>query len=356
MQDLPRVSAPGRICLFGEHQDYLGLPVVAATVNLRILVNATPRSDRRILVRMPDIYAEEEIDPGVEQVYRGERDYLRSAFDVLRRMGLSWSHGFDAEIRSGIPINAGVSSSSALTVMWIKFLAGAADNPPAFSAEDLARLGSQAEVVEFGEPGGMMDHYCAALGGLLWIDTRPPFQVKRLAANLDGFVIGNSLEPKATLETLAQNRSEVSEGVARLKHVMPAFDLATTPLADVEGLFKYLQPASAKRVRANLVNRNITVEAQRAIADDDTVKLGHLLTLHHAQLRDGLDLSTPKIERMLEAAREAGALGGKINGSGGGGTMFAYAPGRQEAVAAAIEREGGVPHIVTIDEGARIDS
>jgi len=239
--------------------------------------------------------------------------------------------------------------------MWLRFLLETADQPPRYAAEDLARWGYQAEVTEFGEPGGMMDHYCAALGGLLCIDTRPPFAAQSIDADLDGFVIGNSLEPKATLETLAQTRRDVTDGIARLHEVMPAFDLTCTPLAEVEGLFKYLHAGPARRLRANLVNRNITVEARRALAEGDHVKIGHLLTLHHAQLRDGLDLSTPKIERMIEASLAAGAVGAKINGSGGGGTMFAFAPGHQQEVAEAIRREGGDPHIVRIDEGARTD-
>jgi galactokinase len=349
------VSAPGRICLFGEHQDYLGLPVVAAAVDLRIGVEAAPREDGLLIIEMPDTGETAEIDPAAEQVYTHHRDYLRSSVNVLRRAGARWSRGYSAVMRSTIPINAGVSSSSAMTVMWLRFLLQIADNPPAFAPEDLARWGYEAEVAEFGDPGGMMDHYCAALGGLLSIDTRSPFDAEQIGVALDGFVIGHSREPKATLETLAQTRREVTDGLARMKEVLPSFDLACTPLAEVEGLFKYLQSASAKRLRANLVNRNITIEARRALMDRDEVKIGHLLTLHHAQLRDGLGLSTPKIERMLEASRAAGALGGKINGSGGGGTMFAYAPGRQRTVAEAIEREGGIPYVVRIGEGARID-
>jgi galactokinase len=351
----PRASSPGRICLFGEHQDYLGLPVVAAAVDLRIGVEATPRGDGQLVVEMPDTAESAEIDPSTEQSYAHHRDYLRSAVNVLRRGGVRWSRGYTAVMRSTIPINAGVSSSSAMTVMWLRFLLAVADNPPDFTPDDLARWGYEAEVAEFGDPGGMMDHYCTALGGLLWIDTRPPFGAEPMETWLDGFVIGHSLEPKATLETLARIRREVTDGLTRMKEVMPSFDLACTPLAEVEGLFKYLQPAPARRLRANLVNRNITNEARRALDDGDEVKIGHLLTLHHAQLRDGLDLSTPKIERMLDASLAAGALGGKINGSGGGGTMFAYAPARQGAVAEAIRQEGGVPYIVRIDEGVRLD-
>jgi galactokinase len=54
---------------------------------------------------------------------------------------------------------------------------------------------------------------------------------------------------------------------------------------------------------------------------------------------------------MLDAALAAGALGGKINGSGGGGCMFVYAPTHTEAIAEAIEREGGKAYIVSVDVG-----
>jgi len=59
---------------------------------------------------------------------------------------------------------------------------------------------------------------------------------------------------------------------------------------------------------------------------------------------------------MLQAALRTGALGGKINGSGGGGCMFAYAPGEPEKVARAIEEEGGKAYIIKIDSGLRINT
>ncbi len=76
---------------------------------------------------------------------------------------------------------------------------------------------------------------------------------------------------------------------------------------------------------------------------------------HHAVLRDVQGISTPKIERMMKAALKAGAYGGKINGSGGGGCMFVYAPEEPESVAAAIEREGGKAYVVRVDEGTRVE-
>ena len=75
---------------------------------------------------------------------------------------------------------------------------------------------------------------------------------------------------------------------------------------------------------------------------------------HHSRLRDHLNVSTPKIEAMIDAANEAGAVGCKINGSGGGGCMFAYAPGKASTVADAIESVGGKAFLINADEGTKI--
>jgi len=81
------VSAPGRICLFGEHQDYLGLDVVAAAVGLRITVSGERRKDRTFVIDLPDVGAREEIVLAGELAYANKRDYLRSGLNVLRRAG-----------------------------------------------------------------------------------------------------------------------------------------------------------------------------------------------------------------------------------------------------------------------------
>ena len=87
----------------------------------------------------------------------------------------------------------------------------------------------------------------------------------------------------------------------------------------------------------------------------DHKRIGALLTEHQGILRDILKISTPKIDRMMDEALNAGALGGKINGSGGGGCMFAYAPENAERVAEAVGRAGGKAYIVMVDEGTRVD-
>ncbi len=348
-------SAPGRVCLFGEHQDYLGLPVVAAAISLRISAEAEPAADGLLHIELPDIGESAVIDPNAPQEYQTRRDYLRSCVAVLQRRGCSWPRGYRVRISGSIPIRAGVSSSSAMVVMWIRFLLSISNDPAPIEAEELARLGHMAEVVEFGEPGGMMDHFCAAMGGLLIISTVPPYGAERIEADLDGIVLGDSLEPKATIETLARVRSEVGEGIRLMRERLPGFDLAHASLEEAEPHLSAIPQGPARRLRANLVNRDLTRAAIADLRKGDLSRLGPLLLAHHEQLRDGLDLSTPKVERMLGAALAAGAQGGKINGSGGGGCMYVYAPGRSDAAAEAIRSVGGVPLVVSVAPGARSD-
>ena len=49
------ISTPGRICLFGEHQDYLGLPVIAMAISLRANIVGEKRQDRKIIIHKQDL-------------------------------------------------------------------------------------------------------------------------------------------------------------------------------------------------------------------------------------------------------------------------------------------------------------
>ncbi|MCE5217166.1 hypothetical protein LLH03_09080 [bacterium] len=354
------VSAPGRICLFGEHQDFLGLSVIAASIDLDIRITGSPRRDCIFAVRMPDLTGREpDFDlfcDSQELPYRNNRDYLRSATNVLHRLGLPMERGFDCEIRGTIPINAGTSSSSALTIAWLAFLLYSQRGQLQESPSQIAHLGYQAEVREFNEPGGMMDHYTSAVGGLLYIDCGEPVTISQLDAHLDGFVLGNSLVPKNTTGVLRESRVATNAGIDLLCKHIPDFDFKSTPREQAEEFYGLMEPHIQRRIKAHFINRDLCQEARQMLASGqvDEQRLGEMLYEHQVQLRDGIGVSHQKLDQLVEAAMEAGALGGKLNGSGCGGAMFAYAPGRQEEVAEAINRAGGKAHIINLREGVSV--
>ena len=351
-------KAPGRICLFGEHQDFLHLAVIACPIDLYITVSGSPRTDTRFCISMPDVGDSDEFDAFAEIPYRCDLDFIRAATNVVRRHGIDISTGYDCIIEGEIPINAGTSSSSALVVSWVQFLLATQNGHSAHDAATIARLAYQAEVPEFNAPGGMMDHYASAMGGLLYIDCADPITVERLPAVLDGFVLGNTGVHKDNNAILLESRQATTRGIQMLEERIPGFDLRTTQLEQAEPHLAAMEPNVARRVRANMINRDICGQARQVLSSEspDHARLGELLYRHQEQLRDGIGVSHPKLDELIDVAMEAGALGGKLNGSGGGGCMFAYAPGKQHEVREAIRAAGGEAYIVSVSPGARAHS
>jgi galactokinase len=357
MSERLRVSTPGRVCLFGEHQDYLALPVVPCAISRRIVIEGSRRRDLTVHIHLPDIQSSESFLLEDPLPYIRERDYFRSCINVMRRRGFSFSGGFDCEVRSRIPINAGTSSSSALIVTWVNFLARMGDQSRVLTGEEVARLAHEAEVVEFGEPGGMMDHYSTACGGIIAIDLQPAIKVTPLKAILKTFVLGDSGEPKDTKSILARVKNRVLDIQRRLAERHPGFSLLQESVQGLDRFSAELDGEQMALLRGTVHNHELTKQARGELGGDtlDHRRIGSLLNEHQSVLRDILRISTPKIDRMIDGALSSGAYGAKINGSGGGGCMFAYAPENAERVAEAIEREGGRAYIVLPDEGTRIE-
>ncbi|MBN4081465.1 hypothetical protein JYT44_03780 [Caldithrix abyssi] len=348
------ISTPGRICLFGEHQDYLGLPVIALAISLRARIEGERRQDKTVRIRKPDLNATESFS--LEDLsYTKPRDYFKSAIKTCMAEGLTFPEGFECELTSSIPIRAGTSSSAAIMVSWIHFLSRIADDPANWKQQKIGELAYKAEVLEFNEPGGMMDQYSTAIGHLIYLQSEPEISIESMNPNLGTFVLGDSVEPKDTMGILQRCRNNRLSIIEKMKTQNPDFNLHTIDFGDA-GQYD-LTPDEIELLIGTIKNRDylrkVLPEFQKM--DPDHNFIGKLLSAHHTILRDVLKVSTPKIESMLDAAMDAGALGGKINGSGGGGCMFAYAPDNPEAVAEAIESVGGKAYIIHPDEGTRIE-
>ncbi|MFX1515799.1 MAG: galactokinase family protein [Promethearchaeota archaeon] len=345
------IKAPGRIVLFGEHQDYLGLPVIPAAVDLYMTIQGKKTDSGIYKIDLPDIKSSQTFSAD-NIIYQSSRDYLRSGVKVLQEKGIiPFDKGVSANITSNIPIQAGLSSSSALCVIWISFLAELHNNP--LTPMEITKYAHQAEVLEFNEPGGMMDHMIIA-HGYVNFEEFDPIRCTLLLSKLPGIVIGNSLEKKDTLTTLATIKSGVKNGL----NYMGVSKVRELTIEDVKGIKSVkgqLDEFSLNALKAAVINYEITKAAHSELQKPANIRddnyIGNLMNQHHASLRDYLKISTPKIEKMIEAALEAGALGCKITGSGNGGCMIALCPNHEEAVSRAIEQIGANTHIAQVASG-----
>jgi len=363
-----KIKSPGRICLFGEHQDYLGYPIISLAISKYIYIEAKRIIEPKFMINLLDTNENIEIILNQKELeYDSKRDYIKSGYNHFLRMGIKFQKGYEISIKGNIPVNAGVASSSALVIGWLYFLDHITNNT--LSKFQLALDGYNVEVKEFNEAGGMMDHFTATFGKLIYLEqtsSRPNLITFDLS--LKGFVLGNSLEKKSTIEDLISVKKTALNSFRTLKESMPNFNLFKTLIDDVIPFLPSIEKKYRNKIIGNLGNRDITKKAFQLInnfyqninvANSNQLKgfytqLGNLINLHHQNLRDYIQVSTNKINDMISASLKAGALGGKINGSGFGGTMFALTLDHEDALKSVIEKVGGKAYILKTSNGVEL--
>ncbi len=332
------VSAPGRICLFGEHQDYLGLPVIAMAVNLRFQIEFQFGDTKQIHISKPDLGPDVHtvFDPSAESP-AGPEDFCWGIARVLIEEGFRFPRGGKAVFRSQIPLRAGCSSSSAMSAAWMRLLLEIGEHPDKQSyihdPQRAAYLVYRGEKEKFHGAGGMMDQYSCYLGGLIHVfpdSSRPiPYGVESLPAHLEGIILIDSGDPKDTQGILSSIGDRARNSIAKAKTEMTGFDLFASATSDIEGRLTSGQKSEDhwKVAVDHLKNRDLCRRGLTMFRGTfDPADLGRMLTEEHRILSKTLGISTERIDWILKLANDSGAAGGKINGSGGGGTCFCYAP------------------------------
>ena len=336
-------KAPGRICLFGDHQDYLDLPIIACAIDRFIHVHARPINQKYFHVQYVDLDKEEKIYWDLPEVEFEEKHFLKTALKVLRRYKCIPTQGYTIQIKGDLPINAGLSSSSALTIAWIQFIWNQC-NSEAINSGKLAELAFEAEVLENGFSGGKMDQFTISSGNLIYFDTKNE-KVTHIEKKNLGLIVGVSGVVKNTQETLKHLKAKGLKSIQQVKLMHPNFEISKMKQNDLASFLPVLDPELRPIFTAAVNNYFIT---QAAKMEMDKLKwspetLGHLMTEHHLLLKENLKITVPRIDKMINAALKAGAYGAKIVGSGGGGCIVALAPQNHEVkIIKAILESGAV--------------
>ena len=319
-------SAPGKVILFGEHFVVYGVPAIVAAIDLRARAIASARTNGSVRVEAPDLGFSGLFTPkGFRAERGGERagEALKPIFvavDGVRR-ALGRGEGLDIRVSSSIPIAAGLGSSAAVAVSasaaTCAFLKGSIDKELVF------RAAFEAEKLVHVSPSGV-DPAISTHGGLI---------IYKRGEGIRG------LEARAPLELVI--------GDTGLKRSTGALVSAVRELRD-------RRPAVFERLLS--AAEELVSEALRALERADIWAIGELMDINHGLL-SAIGVSNMALEKLVHAAREAGALGAKLTGAGGGGCMIALVEeGQGPDVARAIERAGGRAFLARIsEEGVRIE-
>ena len=318
------IKVPARICFYGDHQDYLGLPVIAGTINRYIKIYAKENNNLSFNIEMPDIKEKRVINIQQSLLKANQGDYFLSSMDILKVQGFDFSKGYDITITGNIPINSGLSSSSALVVAWIRFLIEIQEDLKKVTDIQIGKWAHESEVLYFNQPGGLMDQYTIAHGGLVFIDTEFG-EVSKLPMNLGKLIIAESGINKETLSVLKKAREYAQNSIKALLKVHPDFNIKLFEEKDYQK-YKSLVPLKYQTYfYSTIFNYVITLGARNHILSKNINSkfLGELMNKHQYILDKYIKNTPKKMANMISEAIKFGALGAKIVGSGGGGCIVA---------------------------------
>jgi mevalonate kinase len=291
-------DARGKLLLFGEHAAVYGHVAVGVSLPERTTVRlGGPGSTAWGLGEIPA----EDRGPVAEVLKR-----IESALPALLSRDRC-----AVRIESQVARGVGFGSSAALCAAFARALVRhLGEDPDAGGLDRVWSLAHDAEHLFHGKPSGV-DTGISILGGTCILRPRPP--------RLPEF----QLIPRPTTWIVAGavRREEACAAlIAALGQRVKAGD--RTARTSIEELGRISGEAAA---------------LLRSSGTETAKTLGSLADAAMGTLRE-LGLSTPELEMMLDAARRAGALGGKLSGAGGGGAFYAVAADREsaEAVAARV--------------------
>ena len=320
------VAAPGRANLIGEHTDYNDGFVLPVALDLRTVV----RGRRAATIHLAsDGHADTvTVDPSTgDGPTEGWGRYVTAVVRVLNDAGLAIG-GIDGLITSDVPVGTGLSSSAALEVA----VALAVLQEP-IGAVDLARLCQRAENDHVGVRSGIMDQLTsagAAAGAALFIDCRSmETEVVPVPEDLRVVVVDSGQRRELSAGDYNRRRAECEEaarhlGVASLRELRPA-DLGPATLP---------APLDA-RVRHVVTENERVLAARDALRSGDRTALGALFEASHRSLAEDFDVSTPRLDALVDVAvAVAGVVGARMTGAGFGGCIVALAEAERAASAA----------------------
>ncbi len=305
--------APFRMSFFGGGTDYPpffeehGGAVISTTINkycYSIIRSLPPFFDYHTQVK----YARTESVRKTEEL---EHPLVRNAMLHTGVHNVSLLYDADLPARSGL----GTSSSFAVALLQGLY----AMKGQYASKEQLAKEAIYVERTLCNESGGWQDQVAAAFGGL-----------NRIDFSKEGFAVRPIVISPERKKKLEGSMLLFFTGVAR-----NSFEVAKEQLSTVKDKTAEL-----------LEMKKLTDRAEEILTSDtDVNEFGRLLD-EAWQLKRNISgsITTDYIDSLYKKGRDAGAIGGKLLGAGGGGFMLFFAePEKHEAILEAFKDHIYVP-------------
>ncbi len=307
-------SAPGKIILLGEHSVVYGRPAIAVPV---WNVQATAEVQRQPPGSGCTLYAPQLDRSGSLAAAPADEPLALVTRLALAALGAPPNPDLRISVHSAIPIAGGLGSGAAISAALVRALY-AHYGVPADPAQ-VSALVFESERVHHGTPSGI-DNTVIAYGRPVWfVKGRPPEPFTPAAPFI--LAIADSGIAAPTKETVGDVRRGWQSAPAQY-----------------ESWFDEI---------ARLV-----VAARTAVEQGGTQALGPLMDANQTLLAR-LGVSSPPLERLIAAARRAGAAGAKLSGGGRGGNVIALVTAQNAPAVEAALLQAGARRVIVTQVGAQ---
>lgn len=292
-------TAPGRCGLVGNPTDMYGGSVISCSTRERARCTITPADE--IIITVAD---QEQVIKSASDLALQD-DYLNVARAVLTALEVEpgRTRPFHMTANTDIPMQAGLAGSTAILASMVGCVL--AHLELRLNAYQTAELVRKIEYDVLGIVCGFQDHYMATFGGLNFMD----FRDKNSAQTQDASTPFAVVEP---LQTFVGEDLPLLLAHTGVKHHSGSVHKSPRErwLAGEAGVVNgYLEVGQLARM------------GKRALLSCDWDALADMMNRNHAIVRD-LGGSGESNEKLIAAALNGGALGAKLAGAGGGGTIL----------------------------------
>lgn len=320
-----RSKSPLRLGLAGggtdvaPYSDIYGGAILNATISMYAYATIEPIPGNKIILNSIDNDLLIEFDSEKTLKLDGRLELHKGIYNRVVKDFASKPLSFKLTTFVDAPPGSGLGTSSTLVVTilgafaeWLKMPLG---------EYDMAQLAYQIERNDLQMAGGKQDQYAATFGGVNFMEFYK-----------DDKVIVNPLRIRSKyLNELSHNMVLYFTGTSRLSSKI------------IEAQRQNVMTHNEKSVEAMHQLKKQALMMKEAILRGELEKIGEILDYgwkFKKQMAEGI--TNPMIDKIYDAAKAAGATGGKISGAGGGGFMIFYCPNNTRSeVVQAIEAFGG---------------
>ena len=305
---MTKSSAPGKIILFGEHAVVYGRPALAVPVTqVHVDVDVSDSARPGIWIDAPDVHLHAELN-----TLPSDHPIAAVIHNFLFLSRVSPFPSLEVRISSTIPVASGLGSGAAVTVALTRALA--AQLSYSMTEEEVNAFAYEIEKLHHGTPSGI-DNTVVTYARPVYFVKGQPMEIFQVGKPFT-IVIADTGIPAPTKESVSDVRR-----------------LWLNDRSHWETVFDKIG--------------EVSFTARRAIEAGKPDLLGELMDENHALLQR-LTVSSAELDQLIEAARNAGALGAKLSGGGRGGNLIALVqPEIAESVSASLKEAGAKNTIVT---------